>query len=371
MTDEPTVRPKICLFCVTSSRSGIGDGFVSLANSMPPETDIVILKGDSYENAEFTVSNDRICSVSFSIQKPMSYLSWRSWSKLMRFIRHHDVQHIFFYSTAPINSLALMLLRHVSYSLWCHDPIPHPGEPLRVVMPKELDQRLLLRGSRCKRIFVCSHAMKRLLVEHRDVSSSRITCYPLPVIEEITKHAKRQPYADRKYDIIFWGRIEAYKGLDILGSALNILRRKGVTFSALIAGRGPIEKFLPPELLAVPSVVIKNEYVENRELAADICGSKIAVFPYRSSTGTHTVQTSLAMGCRVVASDVGSFRELLTTEDTVAGELVLPEDPAALANALEAVLALPDCEPYAAERFADQFAPTRWAAAIAKDLEQE
>ena len=371
MTDEPTVRPTICLFCVTSSRSGIGDGFVSLANSMPTEADIVILKGDPYENSEFAVSNDRICSVSFSIRKPTSYLSWRNWSTLIRFIRHHNVHHIFFYSTAPINSLALMLLRHVSYSLWCHDPIPHPGEPLRVLLPKELDQRRLLRGTRCKRIFVCSHALKMLLVEHRNVSPSRITCYPLPVIEEITKYAKPQPYANRKYDIIFWGRIEAYKGLDILGEALNILRRKGIPFNALIAGRGPIEEFFPPELLTVTSIVIKNEYVENEALAADICESKIAVFPYRSSTGTHTVQTSLALGCRVVASDVGSFRELLTTDGSVAGELVPPENPAALAGALEAVLALPDYGPHEAERFADQFAPTRWAAAIAKDLEQE
>ena len=365
-TDMP-----ICLFCVTSSRSGIGDGFLSLANAMPPGSNIVVVKGDPYQDAEFNVPSDRILSASFSIRSPLSYLSIRNWKRLFYFLKQHNVDHLFFYSTAPINSLTVMMVRHLSFSLWCHDPLPHPGEPIHIVLPKEIDQRLLFQSVRCKQVFVCSHFLKKLLITHRNVSPSKITCCPLPVIEEITKHAKRIDYKDREFDIIFWGRVETYKGLDVLGNALLRMQKEGHVFKTLIVGRGPLDAFIPTELISSSAVTIKNRYVENAELADDICRSKVAVFPYRSSTGTHTVQTSLALGCRVVASDVGSFRELLTTEVVNAGSLVPPEDPAALADTLMGVLALPDHDPTAAQGFAEQFAPTRWAEAIMKKVRQQ
>jgi starch synthase len=79
------------------------------------------------------------------------------------------------------------------------------------------------------------------------------------------------------------------------------------------------------------------------------------------------VQTALACGVPVAASAVGAMPEMLAEVDGERARLVPPEDPAALAAALDALLAADDGEPARARRAAAsrrQFAWEHPAAAL-------
>src|SRR5262249_6930231 len=64
------------------------------------------------------------------------------------------------------------------------------------------------------------------------------------------------------------------------------------------------------------------------------------VLPSRSEAFPNSVIEAMAAGLPVIASAVGGLLELVDSGRT--GLLVPPDDPAALARALEAVLAAPD-----------------------------
>ena len=210
--------------------------------------------------------------------------------------------------------------------------------------------------------------MKKLLVDKKKIPHHKIVCLPLPWMDEIVRQGKRIDYDLRSYDFIVWGRIEAYKGLDVFGDALRILSAEGRTFKALIVGKGPVRRYLSDDILKDPNIKVKNRYVGNEELAGDICQSRIAVFPYTSSTGTHNVQTSLALGCRIVASDVGSFKELLTHDGELYGRLVPPGDPVRLADALRDLMANENHDIPSADTILKIYRPDTWARDIVKEI---
>ncbi len=119
-----------------------------------------------------------------------------------------------------------------------------------------------------------------------------------------------------------------------------------------------------------PNIHIKNRYVPNDELAKDICDSRVAVFPYSSSTGTHTVQTSLALGCKVVATDVGSFKELLTVDSGLVGDIVpygnIKKLVACMRESLETDF---DCSA-SAEKFSRIYSVENWAQFVFNEVKK-
>ncbi len=236
---------KVCFFCVTSTRSGIGDGFLSMVQALDGHPDLIVVKGGAYRVDEFGVCADNIHTVNFTKKNLGSYFSFSEWRNLKSFLKEKGVDRIFFYSTAPINILVNIIYRKAAISFWCHDPLPHPGEPIKSVLPKEIDLNFLLRSARCRKIFVASQYLKSILIDNRSVCDSQISVYPLPIIDEICRHGSLREWQARRYDFIFWGRIEEYKGLHFFASALTLLREQGAQFNALIAEADQLKNFCP------------------------------------------------------------------------------------------------------------------------------
>lgn len=357
---------KVCLFCITSTRSGIGDEFLSLANNF--QGNAVVVKGLPFDTEEFAIQNDRIHTAPFSISSPYSYFNIDAWQKLLRFLHRHQVTHIFFYSTSPVNALVTRFYRNATYSFWCHDPTPHPGEPLKVLIPKELDLRFLLSSKKCIQVFVANRHLKDLLINKRKVDSKIIKNMPLPYGNEIVRHCKYVKPINRTYDLIFWGRIEQYKGLNVLGLALERLSQDKVNPRVLIMGRGPINRYLSKKLIKQPNIHIRNSYITNTELAKGLCQSRTAIFPYMSATGTATIQASLVAGCRIIASDVGGFSELIDLDNEKAGQIIPPADPEALIQAIIKEMNIIHNTSRQAQLALDKYSPQTWANEIERSI---
>lgn len=151
------------------------------------------------------------------------------------------------------------------------------------------------------------------------------------------------PPSDHRRDILLFGSIKPYKGVDVLieaGIALAAGRRD---FRITIAGR----PFQPMDELqariaaanADDAFRFDLDYLPDDRLAACLAQAAMVVFPYREIDGSGALALATRFGKPIVASRVGVFAEA-PVKDHVA--LVPPEDPKALAATLSGLLDSPD-----------------------------
>jgi len=142
----------------------------------------------------------------------------------------------------------------------------------------------------------------------------------------------------------FIGSFYDYEGLDDLIAAMPLLLAKRPAAHLLLVGGGPMEKNLGAQAAASPAADrihfigrVPHEEVELYYALIDILA-----YPRKAMRLTELVTPlkpleAMAQRKLVVASNVGGHRELI--EDGVTGSLFPAGDPAALADALDALFA--------------------------------
>ncbi len=146
------------------------------------------------------------------------------------------------------------------------------------------------------------------------------------------------------YKILTVARMTEKKGLDIVYQALAILRDKGLKFQHTLIGEGAdneriirLIKTLGLESVTTLAGTLPHEAVIDYYAGADlfVLGCKIAANGDRDGI-PNVMAESMAMNVPVVAPKVSGIPEFL--EDGVTGKMVAPDDPSALAMAMETLL---------------------------------
>jgi glycosyltransferase involved in cell wall biosynthesis len=176
------------------------------------------------------------------------------------------------------------------------------------------------------------------------ISAERILLQPHPPLDLDTPPPLPSSLPDGgRRDILFFGAIKPYKGVDVLIEAGITLAASRYDVRITIAGR----PFQPMDELrakieaagAAEAFRFDLDYLPDARLAAYLAEAAIVVFPYREIDGSGALALSARFGKPIVASRVGVFAEP-PVEDHV--ELVPPEDPEALAATLAGLLDAPD-----------------------------
>ena len=115
-----------------------------------------------------------------------------------------------------------------------------------------------------------------------------------------------------KYDLIIWGNIRPYKGIDLF---LDYLAKQGLLekYNILIVGKIDDPDY-EKELQSYQSktISILNQFVDNEKLQELIKESSIILFTYQKeyvlSSGALT--DSVAYGKKVIGPDIGAFKDL-------------------------------------------------------------
>jgi glycosyltransferase involved in cell wall biosynthesis len=136
--------------------------------------------------------------------------------------------------------------------------------------------------------------------------------------------------------ILFFGRMWAYKGLDVFVDAIDMLARRGVAHEAIVAGRGPEMTRLGARMEAMPTVKTINAYISPADTGRLFQSAAVVALPYKDATQSGVLASAYGNSRPVVASATGGIPDVVT--DGVNGLLVPPGDAAALADALERVL---------------------------------
>jgi D-inositol-3-phosphate glycosyltransferase len=143
------------------------------------------------------------------------------------------------------------------------------------------------------------------------------------------------PNEHHDLQILFFGKIRRYKGLEILIEALGRLDRD-LPFHAVFAG----ECYLPPEnfrerireLDIVNRVSWIDRYVPNEEIPELFRSADVLVLPYLSASQSGVIPVAYQFELPVIVSDVGGLSEVVKQGET--GFLVKPGDPGELAEAI-------------------------------------
>lgn len=161
-----------------------------------------------------------------------------------------------------------------------------------------------------------------------------------------SSEASRQAMRDRLHVgtadklLLFFGSLSAYKGLDILLQAFDRLAAS-MSVRLVIAGRcrsPSLKASIRKQIDDSPyraSIQWLDGYFPDDEVASLFHAADVLVMPYRHIDQSGVVFMALSTGLRVVASDVGSFREYIPAE---LGKVVPAEDVSALVLGIESVL---------------------------------
>jgi phosphatidylinositol alpha-mannosyltransferase len=145
------------------------------------------------------------------------------------------------------------------------------------------------------------------------------------------------PAGDREHRIVFAGRQEPRKGLQVLLRAWPEIRER-TDLRLTVAGADPLAvRLLLARLRASDEGIDVVGFLSQEQLTETLLGAKALVAPSLGQESFGMVLTrAFACGLPVVASDIPGYREVL---EPAASLSVAPDDPAALADAVEEMVA--------------------------------
>jgi glycosyltransferase involved in cell wall biosynthesis len=137
--------------------------------------------------------------------------------------------------------------------------------------------------------------------------------------------------------VLYVGRLDAEKGVDLLIDAWHLLQSPDATL--LLVGDGPERQKL--EQLATSGV--NRTPIRFEGPSTDVhryyAAADVFVLPSRSEGLSNALLEAMASGLPVVATDVGGNRQVIDTP--LIGKLVAPSDPRSLRDAIAQLLANP------------------------------
>jgi glycosyltransferase involved in cell wall biosynthesis len=206
-----------------------------------------------------------------------------------------------------------------------HDALPHPGDPALF-----FQWRLMRELAAARAAVVLSESVGQQIQARRP---------DLPLIRmSLGAHlTDGNPAAEKSADFLFFGRIRAYKGLDLLRDAWPHVRATCPSARLRIVGQGHIEA-CAPGLATLPGVSIDQRWIPNHEVTSVLTSARTLVLPYREASQSGVLPLALALGVPVVATAIGGLVEQL--QDGEAGEVV-PPTAEALAAAMIRMLDAP------------------------------
>ncbi len=251
-----------------------------------------------------------------------------------------DVVHFQWIVLPVLDRLFLpRLARHVPLVLTVHNSVPWHGTSTSSLMIRGHDEAL--KGF--DRYVPHTENIRDHLLS-QGIPADRIDLLPHPAVrlprvpEAAARAAARGPGAP--FEILFFGSIKPYKCVDVLVRAGLELARKGRRdFRVTIAGKAfhdlaPLEA----EVAAVGAADLfdfQARHQSELELGEKLEAADVVVFPYREIDASGAFACASQFGKPILATDLGVFAERPVRDHL---RLVPPEDPGALAAALESLM---------------------------------
>lgn len=244
--------------------------------------------------------------------------------EVYRFVRRHRFDIIHTDTIYSMYDCILYAFRKKTI-LTVHDPFPHTGESS---LRKRLFRRLAMNS--VSRFVLLNERQKDAFAEVYKINPKRISTNRLGVYDCLPSIQTTKPLPLKK-QILFFGRISPYKGIEFLLEAMRKVHSQIPEATLVIAGGGKLY-FDKALYEGYDYIKIINRYVSLQELSDLLEESQLVVCPYTDATQSGVIMTAFAKCVPVVASNVGGLGEMI--KDGANGSLVPPKDSMALSKAI-------------------------------------
>ena len=229
----------------------------------------------------------------------------------------------------------MLLMAQYPSVLTVHDHAAHSGADSRLPLRNRWYRRLL--RTKANRIVVHGETLRQaMLADQRTRTRPRIVSIMHGVlgIDDIGRAFDPPPDLNT---LLFFGRIEAYKGLSVLLDALDSLDSlKDGAVRLIIAGRGSDLDTQRARIAKNPRIEVDDRFIPVEDVPELFARSAIAVLPYLDATQSGVAAMAFAFGRPVIASATGALPEVVRDGET--GLLVPPADADALAQAIHRLI---------------------------------
>ena len=200
--------------------------------------------------------------------------------------------------------------------LTVHDPLGHPGAPA-LTRGEEWAFRSWFR--RADRFVVHGQALVEELTPI--VGRRRIVVIPHGTT------ARSQPLErPRSPSVLLFGRLEQYKGIEVLVAAMRLVWERRPDVRLVVAGAGQAARLVPDD----PRISLIARYISESEVDSLLADASVVALPYTQASQSGVGLLAIAAGVPVVVSDLGALPELAHDRSFVAEA----GNPQALAEAI-------------------------------------
>lgn len=270
---------------------------------------------------------------------------------LRRHLQRFGPDVLYYPMLHPWTSLVNWMFPNVAKVITLHDPILHQGErsPLLLLL-----QRIATKQA--SRVILLSQSFVDL-VERQGVPRELINIIPHGEFSYYLRADKTSIATRNKPTLLFFGRIFAYKGLDVLLAAFPLVKERIPEVKLLIVGAGDLRPYTT-RLTNLPDVTVINRWIPDDEVASYFRQADVLVMPYTDASQSGVIPVAYTFKVPVVAARVGGLSEQV--DDGKTGLLVKSGDTQGFAEACIKILLNPALAKEMGEA-AYQKAMTEWS----------
>ena len=211
--------------------------------------------------------------------------------------------------------------RGIRVGLICHNLVDHDAGLL-----KERISTAVLKIADCYLVHSTEHA--QILREYRP--NTRLVQHVIPVYGNYPKPAK--PLAKRgRLELLFFGFIRSYKGLDVLMDAMRELNDTEVYLTIIGEHWGKSDQ-LAEQASQLPNIDLHLGYMSEEDAANHFSRADFVILPYLKATGSAVASVAFHYNKPIIASRTGGLIDVVIEGRT--GKLVTPGDVAVLTQTL-------------------------------------
>ncbi len=262
-----------------------------------------------------------------------------SWEKCVKLIKKEKPAHVIFqwWSTFffPCYSYIAARIKDITtVSVVCQNVLPHEEGKIHSILTK-------IFFSNAHHFTVLSkedlQILKRLMPDAKARHLIEPTTERVFGGKSYSKAESKNKLGLRGKNILFFGFVRPYKGLEYLIRAMPLLIKKFNDLTLLIAGEFWKDKkkyiSLIKKLGIERNVKIEDKYIPNELVPVYFIASDAVILPYISSTESGIIQVAYGLQTPVIATAVGGNYDLI--DDKKTGLLVPPKNAKKLAEAIE------------------------------------
>jgi glycosyltransferase involved in cell wall biosynthesis len=249
------------------------------------------------------------------------------WRRFRPDVLHHQE------SRDPSNLWFLLMSLWVPMVGTVHDVETHPGD--RSDSRWVIRLRDWVRRYRYRKIIVHGESLKRDLTASIRRSPEDLFAIPhgcLFTFRTLGRLSGRDEAKEEEHTVLFFGRMQEYKGLRYLIEAEPMVSRAIPDFMAVLAGQGDDLTRYWAVLEGNPRFEIVDRFIPNEEVASFFQRAAVVVLPYVEASQSGIVAIAFTFGKPVIVTAVGGLSEAVTEGKT--GRVVPPRDPGKLAEAI-------------------------------------